>query len=363
MPELRLRRWAHTIVHYCLELTAEDILLIQTTPLATPLVEAVYEEAIKLGAQIIPYFELDSLDTLKLRYGNEQQLTTPPLHFAAAMEQATARLFIYASENVRSHSTISPARQALYAQSQRALMTKRHPKQRHCLTLFPTQAFAQEAEMSLDEFSEFVYNACFLNDDDPIASWKALGERQQRLVEFFQGKERVHITGPGTDLTLSIKDRSFVNSDGKRNFPSGEVYTGPIENSVNGEILFELPTVYQGRSVEGVRLVLREGKVIEATARRGEQFLLEMLNMDEGARTFGEMGIGTNPNINRTISEILFDEKINGTVHFALGFSLPNTGGLNRSALHWDLICDLRQGGEVRIDDELFLQNGRILHF
>jgi aminopeptidase len=232
---------------------------------------------------------------------------------------------------------------------------------RWCGTLYPTSGYAQEANMSLHDFEEFVYDVCFLNDPDPIARWKELSEQQQHFVDWLVGREHVHLLANGTDLTLSIKDRIFINSDGKRNFPSGEFFTGPIENSVNGVVQFDIPTTYDGRAVEGVRLVFKDGKVIEASAQQGNDFLQQMLELDEGARYLGEFAFGNNLRVNRPTRNILFDEKMGGTVHMALGASYPETGGLNNSALHWDMICDLRTAGEVWIDDILFLKDGKVL--
>ena len=215
--------------------------------------------------------------------------------------------------------------------------------------------------MSLHEFEEFVYDVCLLNDPDPIARWQEVSVQQQRLVDWLKGHDQVRILGNGTDLTLSIKDRIFINSDGKRNFPSGEIFTGPLEKSVNGAVQFDIPTTYDGRAVEGVRLVFREGEVVEATARQGEDFLQEMLRLDTGARYLGEFAFGNNARANRPTRNILFDEKMGGTVHMALGASYPETGGVNSSALHWDMICDLRSTGEVWIDETLFLKDGTII--
>ncbi len=215
--------------------------------------------------------------------------------------------------------------------------------------------------MSLHTFEEFVFDVCFLNDADPIARWQELSVQQQRLVDWLVGKKRVHIQGDGTDLTLSIENRVFINSDGKRNFPSGEFFTGPVEDSADGVIQFAIPASHDGRTIEGVRLVFREGKVVEASARQGQAYLEHMLEMDTGARYLGEFAFGNNPRVDRGTRNVLFDEKMGGTVHLALGLSYPETGGVNHSALHWDMVCDLRKKGEVWVDDVLFLKDGKIL--
>ncbi|MBE3558553.1 MAG: aminopeptidase [Ktedonobacteraceae bacterium] len=366
MHDFRIERWAHTLVHYCLYLRAGDVVALQSTPAASPLVEAVYREALLAGAYPVPQIHLDTLDEILLRDGSDEQLSWLSPTSQALAEQATARLTILSAENTRAMSNIDPARSARRRQAMRPLAnTFRKREQagafRWCLTLYPTGAYAQDAGMSLRDFEEFVFATCFLNDDDPIARWQNLSAQQQRLVNWLTGHERVHIIGNGTDLTLSMKDRLFINSDGKRNFPSGEFFTSPLEQSANGVIQFDLPCTYDGRAVEGVRLVFHEGKVVEASASQGQDYLLRMLDLDAGARYLGEFAFGNNSSVTRSTKNILFDEKMGGTVHLALGASYPETGGVNQSALHWDMICDLRTSGEVWIDDTLFLKNGRIL--
>jgi aminopeptidase len=366
MNDIRIERWAHTLVHYCLYLKEGDILTIQSTPLAAPLIEAVYREALLVGAQPIPMIALESLNEILLREGNESQLTTSSPLAQTLAEKANARLTIQSSSNPKALSNIPPdrsakLRQANYANANRYRQREQQGEFRWCGTLYPTMGYAQEANMSLKEFEEFVFDVCFLNDPDPIARWKQLGEQQQHFVDWLVGKEKVHLLSEGTDLTLSIKKRIFINSDGKRNFPSGEFFTSPIENSANGVVQFDIPASYDGYAVEGVRLVFKAGRVIEASARQGEDFLLQMLDLDAGARYLGEFAFGNNMGVTHATKQILFDEKMGGTVHMALGASYPETGGVNHSALHWDMICDLRTAGEVWIDDMLFLKDGKVL--
>jgi aminopeptidase len=366
MSDIRIDRWAHTLTHYCLCLKPGDIFVIQATPQASPLIEAVYREALQVGAHPVPVIELEPLEELLLRGGSDEQLTTVSPIASTLAERANARLVISSRSNPRALSNIEPARTAKYHQSQSPLskiyrQREQMGEYRWCRTLFPTNGYAQEASMSLKEFEEFVYDICFLNDPDPIACWKELSLQQQRLVDWLDGHDHIHIIGEGTDLTLSTKDRIFINSDGKRNFPSGELFTSPVEDSANGVVQFDIPATYGNRVIEGVRLVFREGRVVEASARLGEKFLLQMLDLDAGARYLGEFAFGNNQRVNRATRNILFDEKIGGTVHMALGACYPETGGINQSALHWDMICDLRTRGEVWIDDTLFLKNGTIL--
>ena len=366
MSDIRLERWAHTLVNYCLYLKEGDILAVYTTPLAEPLVQAVYRETLKVGAHMVPIISLESLEEILLNQGNDTQLTTTSPILKTLAEQANAQLTISARSNPKALSNIDPARTARRRQASSSLSQIRRQREqagqfRWCGTLYPTHGYAQEANMSLHDFEEFVYNVCFLNDPNPIACWQELGRQQQRFVDWLVGHDNVHLLANGTDLTLSIKDRIFINSDGKRNFPSGEFFTGPVEHSVNGVVQFDIPATYEGHAVEGVRLVFKEGKVVEASAQQGNDFLQEMLQLDSGARYLGEFAFGNNQRANRPTRNILFDEKMGGTVHMALGASYPETGGLNQSALHWDMICDLRTHGEIWIDNTLFLKDGKIM--
>jgi aminopeptidase len=366
MHDIRIERWAHTLVHYCLYVKAGETVVIRATPLAAPLVEAVYSELLHAGAYPLPLIELENLEEMLLHEGNNDQLVRPSPVMAALAEQIDAQLTIGSRSNTKALSGVEPARVAKRRQANQSIsriLRKREQAKmyRWSSTLYPTAAYAQDAAMSLREFEEFVFDVCFLNDADPIARWKEVAAQQQRLVDWLVGHKRVHIEGEGTDLTLSIADRVFINSDGKRNFPSGEFFTGPVENSANGVIQFDIPSTYEGRTIEGIRLVFREGKVVEASARQGQAFLEQMLELDTGARYPGEFAFGNNPRVDRSVKNTLFDEKMGGTVHLALGASYPETGGVNHSALHWDMVCDLRKSGEVWVDDILFLKGGKIL--
>jgi aminopeptidase len=363
MTDIRLQRMAHTLVHYSLELKEGDRLAIEGGPVATPLIYEVVREALGAGAYPEVFVPLPGMRELKLREASDKQLAyIPPLRRMFCEEYETL-LDIRSEENTRELSGIDPARTAIEQQAgqelfQTFMRRSAEGSLRWCSTLFPTNAYAQDADMSLRDFEEFVYSACFLNDEDPIARWQELFDQQERLVQMLRGKHSVHIVGPDTDLALSIAGRLFINSDGKRNFPSGEFFTGPVETSANGHIRFSFPASYGGRSVEDVWLRFEDGRVVEATAAQGQDYLEKMLNLDEGARRLGEFAFGNNYQVDRCTRNILFDEKIGGTIHLALGASYPETGGVNQSSLHWDMVCDLRSGGRVYVDDELFSQDG-----
>ena len=366
MQDIRIERWAHTLVNYSLYVKTGETVAIYAAPLAAPLVEAVYREALRVGAHPLPLIDLENLEEILLQEGSDTQLTHQSPISSALAQSVDAQLSIGSRSNTKALSSIEPARMAKRRMAYRQLAETRHKREqagafRWSTTLYPTSAYAQDANMSLREFEEFVFDVCFLNDPDPIARWKELSSQQQRLVDWLVGHAQVRIQGDGTDLTLSIKDRVFINSDGKRNFPSGEFFTGPLEQSANGVITFDIPASFDGRAIEGVRLVFRDGKVVEASARVGHAYLEHMLEIDAGARYLGEFAFGNNPRVNRSTRSVLFDEKMGGTVHLALGNSYPETGGVNQSALHWDMVCDLRQSGEVWVDDTLFLKDGKIV--
>src|ERR671917_2493692 len=215
--------------------------------------------------------------------------------------------------------------------------------------------------MSLAQYEDFYYAACLATDPEPVTAWARQSDEVNRLAEWIQGKEEVHITGPGTDIILNVADRTFIPCTGEHNMPDGEFFTGPVEDSVSGEVSFSFPASYGGREVSGVRFRFEEGRVVDASAERGEAFLLEMLDTDEGARRLGELGIGTNYGIATGTKEILLDEKIGGTVHMAVGAAYPETGGTNKSAVHWDMVCDLREGGAITVDGEELQRDGRFL--
>ena len=234
-------------------------------------------------------------------------------------------------------------------------------KMKNCLTLFPTVAGAMDAEMSLSEYEDFVYRACFIDKEDPAAEWLKLKDYQSGIIEYLKDKSSIRILNEGTDLSLSVYGRIWENSCGTTNFPSGEVYTGPVETSLNGYISYNLPTIKSGKKVDGIRLEFKDGRVINPTAKVGEDHLKALISTDEGASFAGEFAIGTNENVDRFTGNILFDEKMSGTIHIALGSAYKQTGSKNESSIHWDMILDLKNDGKLYADGELFYRNGKFL--
>jgi len=358
-----LVKFAGTLIHYSLETRPGDLLLIRTTTLAIPLLRELYREGLRAGAHLICRLTFDGQEEIFYREASVEQIGWVSPMDRVEAEEVTARLTIHAPFNTRGGANADPKRQSARARalSELARTVRRRSgagRMRWCNTLFPTHALAQEAGMSLLDYEEFVFSAMLLNKDDPISAWKGFSTEQQKRVDFLDTVSTLRILAPDTDLTLSVQGRKWINSDGKRNFPSGEVFTGPIENSANGTIRFTYPAIVGGREVEDVRLRFEAGKVTEATASRGQDYLQEMLNTDAGARYLGEVAIGNNYGIQRYTRNILFDEKIGGTCHLALGASYPETGGENESAVHWDLVCDLRNGGEIYADGQLIHKDG-----
>jgi aminopeptidase len=363
MADPRVEKLADLLVNYCVEIQPGEWVLVNGSVNALPLVEEVVKQVARAGGHPTVHLADGDVNAAFLNEASEEQLAwISPLETLMA-EQLDARIGIRAPGNTRSLSGAEPWRQQVAASARRPLMAtfmERSARGDHKWvgTIFPCQAYAQEADMSLREYEDFVYAATYADQPDPVAKWCEVHDRQQRLVDWLAGKRDVVVRGPNVDLTLSIAGRTFINSDGKRNMPSGEIFTGPVEDSVNGWVRFTYPAVRQGREVSGVELKFTDGRIVEARAEKNEEFLLSQLDMDEGARYLGEFAVGTNYQIQRFTKTILFDEKIGGTIHMAAGAGYPDTGSRNRSALHWDFICDMRDGSEILVDGELFYRNG-----
>jgi aminopeptidase len=365
----RIERWAKTLVEYCLSVQPGDLVSINATPAAEELVAEVVRYTLRAGGHTALNLGLPAVREVALKESTDEQLSWINPADRALSEALDARLNIMSETNTRQLSGVDPKRMTLVGTAFRSLARERAERinpgdDRWCLTLFPTAAYAQDADMSLADFSEFVYEACFLNSDDPAERWREVGRQQQFYVDWLRDKREAHVIGPDTDILVRFDGRIFRNSDGKRNFPSGEFFTSPHEDSAEGHIRFTIPSVVNGHLVSDIRLTFEAGKVVEATAATGQEFLREMLISDDGASRLGEFAIGNNFGIQRGIRNILFDEKIGGTIHMALGASYTECGGKNVSQLHWDMICDLREaagGGEVWVDGSLVLKDGALV--
>jgi aminopeptidase len=364
MKDQRAEALARILVEYSCGVNEGDVCLVQGESAAEPLLLSIYEEVLSRGGFPVVELTMEGQAPAFFRHATDAQLdwVPPPARWGA--EEADARFRVMADTNTRALSGVDPARQTRRQSAVRPLMEtmmKRSAagEMRWALTLFPTQAYAAEADMSLTDYEDFFYRACLCDQPDPVEAWRRQSDETRRLAEWITGKEEIRLEGPGTDLTLNVSGRTFVAADGRHNMPDGEFFTGPVEDSVNGEVTFSYPAVYGGREVAGVKLRFADGKVVDASADRNEDFLLKTLDTDEGARRLGELGIGTNYGIDRFTKEILLDEKIGGTIHLAVGMSYPETGGTNNSAVHWDMVCDLRQGGRITVDGVELQSNGK----
>jgi aminopeptidase len=345
--------FATVLCDWCLDVHERDYVLVFATPLAAPLIRAFHAALIARGAWSPGLrIALPGLAEDFYELAPDDLLDHMPPHDLAEMERTDAYLNIQAPENTRSLVGVDPARIARASRARAPILEVRMSK-RWCGTIWPTPALAQDAGMSNDDYAAFVNRALFLDRPDPVAAWRELSDRQQRVVDRLNTASTIRIEADGTDLTLRVDGRTWINSNGRRNMPSGEVFTGPLEDSANGTIRFTVPSSPRGVLVEDVTLTFENGEVKTATAARGQGYLDAALASDAGARFLGELGIGTNTGIDRATGSVLLDEKIAGTVHLALGRSYPETGGVNRSALHWDLICDLRAGGRLTADGEI----------
>jgi aminopeptidase len=326
----------------------------------------VYEEVLAAGGNPVAALSFEGQSATYLTNATDAQLEwiSPVSDWAA--EQADCRIAIGADTNTRQLSQVSPDRQTKRQAATRRLMQRTMERaaageHRWVYTIYPTNAYASDAEMSLRAFEDFYFHACLADDGDPLGAWKRTSDECHRLAEWIEGHEEVRVTAPGTDLRLGIAGRHFIPCDGEHNMPDGEFFTGPVEDSVEGEVSFHLPSVIGGREVSGVKLRFESGKVVDASAERGEEFLIKLLDTDDGARRLGELGIGTNYGIDRGTRDVLLDEKIGGTVHLAVGASYPESGGTNESAVHTDMVCDVRQGGRIEVDGELFQEDGKFV--
>jgi aminopeptidase len=357
---------ARILVGYSTKVEKGDVCSIASTSTAEPLVQAIYEEVLRAGGLPIMQLQTSGAQVALYDLASDEQLDWVPPTTKWAVENADVHFSVMASLNTRELSQADPRKQSRAQKARGPIMESSMRRAaageyRWTLTLYPTHAYASEAGMSLDAYEDFYYAACLATDGDPVTAWERQSDEVRRLTDWVQGREEVRIQAEGTDITLGVAGRTWIPCAGKHNMPDGEFFTGPVEDSVNGEITFSFPASYGGRTVSGVRLRFQDGKVVDASADQGEDFLLEMLDTDEGARRLGELGIGTNFGIATATKEILLDEKIGGTVHMAVGMSYPESGGENSSAVHWDMVCDLRNGGSITVDGEELQRDGRFL--
>lgn len=367
MQDPRLEKLADALVRYSAAVRPDDLVRLVGPPVGRPLLVALYRAVLAAGGhphvRIVP----DECAELKLDVGSPQQLRYEDPLDLYAIERVDVSIGIWGQDNTKALSGTDPARQALVSQGRKKMMSRFLERAsagqlRWVGTQYPCHSSAQDAQMSLAAYERFVFEAGLLHLPDPAAAWQEISRRQQRVVDYLNPKHEVRFVTPqGTDLTVGVAGRRWINCDGHENFPDGEVFTGPIEDATEGTVVYSFPAVHGGREVDGIRLRFAAGRVVDAQAAKGEEFLIAMLDQDPGARILGEIALGTNYAVQQYTRNTLFDEKIGGTFHAAVGSAYPETGGKNESGLHWDMVCDLRQGGQVFADGQLVSENGRFL--
>ena len=363
----RINSMAKILVEHSARVVPGDRVAIEATIAAEPLVRALYQEILKHGGHPYPMLKIPEQDRELFSFATDDQLKHIDQLRSMVYEQFESRIRIYSFTNPTQLAGFPPEKQALFQQSQSPILAtqmKRGAKDefKWVTTLFPTAAYAEQAGMKLSAFEDFVYGACFADQDDPISRWNQIKQDQKAAMALFQGHEWIHLKGPNIDLELSVKDRTFINSYGTHNMPDGEIFTGPVEKSLNGWVRYSYPAIHGGVIVKGIELVFKDGKVIQATAEEQEDYLLRLLDTDPGARYVGEFALGTNPDIQQFSGNILFDEKIGGTIHIAIGAGYPETGNKNKSALHWDMICDMRTDSTITVDGNNVYRDGAFLY-
>ncbi len=365
MRDLRLNKLAKVLVNYSVEAKPGQLIRIAGHTIAEPLIIELAREIIAVGAYPTITMTPEEITEILYKTGNDDQLKyISPIQWTT-VEKIDASIGIWGSANTKMLSNCDTKRQAIASAAMKPWRDKffeRAGKKelKWTGTQYPTQAHALDAEMSLAEYEDFVYGAGLLDEADPAAAWRKVAARQQKLVDFLNGKKEVRITTPqGTDVRFSLEGRTWINCCGHENFPDGEVFTGPVETEVDGTVHYSFPAVHGGREVQDIVLTFKSGKVVDARASRNEDYLIKMLDQDDGSRTVGELAFGCNYSITKYTKNTLFDEKIGGTFHVAVGAGYPETGSKNKSGLHWDMVCDLRKGGKIFVDGELISENGR----
>ncbi len=366
-----LDKLAQVLVQYSTKVKRGDLVRISGEPVALPLLEAIYERCLRAGAHPFLKVAPESLQDIFYELADDEQLQYVSPIAKYEIEQVDVSIGLWAETNTKSLSQVDPQRQSLASAARKPIMKTfmeraGRTELRWTGTLFPTLASAQDAEMSLRQYEQFVFEAGHLDQPDPVAVWQQIEARQQKVVDYLKGKKQVQFEADnGTDLTVNVDGMTWINCCGHENFPDGEVFTGPnldaADGGVNGIARYSFPAVHHGREVEDIELTFEKGKVTDAKASKNADFLLAMLDQDERARYLGEIAIGTNYNITRYSKNTLFDEKIGGTFHAAVGAGYPETGNSNDSALHWDMVCDLRTGGKITVDGEVIHQDGRFV--
>jgi len=366
MKDIRLEKLANLIINYSAKVQPEDDVFIICDEAASPFMIEAAKAAVIAGGLVETILNNQEVAETKLKYGSHKQIAQKNFLMEAIVNKADVLITAWGGRNTKINANIDAEKMKSKALSDRAwrkIFSKRmgDGSLRWTGTQFPTHSDAQEANMSLSDYEAFVYGAGLLDTEDPAAEWEKISASQEQWVQYLDRKKELHILSEDTDLKVCIDGRKWQNCDGRLNFPDGEVYTSPVDDKINGVISFSFPGIYAGKEIEGIKMEIVDGLVKTATAKKGEDLLKALLSTDEGSNRFGEVAIGTNYGIQKFTRNMLFDEKIGGTIHMALGNSMPEAGGVNQSAIHWDMLCDMRKGGQIFADGELFHENGIFL--
>lgn len=372
MSDPRLTTLAQVLVRYCVKVAPGDNVGIMprgSIVSALPLQAEVFREVLRSGGQPHPYVVpslADEFDYVFYSTAGEAQLQRPNRVKELVAKEFDCDIVILCETNTRRLSHVEPERQVMWRRAQSDILDLYYGRAakhelRWVLTACPTPAYAQDAEMSLEEYEDFIYSSMLADTADPISLWEDIGRKQNALVEWLAAKETVQVKGKHVDLSFSIAGRTFISCDGHLNMPDGEIFTGPVEDSVNGWLESTYPAIMYGIDVGKVTFRFENGTIVRADAEKNQAHLDKLLATDEGSHRLGEFGIGTNPAIKVFTKNMLFDEKIGGTIHVAAGGGYPETGARNKSAIHWDFLCDMTQGGKIMVDGQPFYDSGRFL--
>lgn len=362
-----LEKYADVLVNYSTKVKKNDLVVIYARGYdAQPLIKEIYKLCLINGANPIVRTSMDELGELFIKYASDEQLSFIDKMSEVEVDIADVMIFIGAPTNIKSMAKADTTKLAKRSKATHPILAKRLERSatgdmRWVIADYPTNALAQEANMSLDEYSEFLLQSCYLDLDNPVQKWIEIDNEQKRIADILNKTTKLHIVGDKTDITFSTAGRTWIPCSGNMNFPDGEIFTSPVEDSAQGKIYFDFPQNYHGSTSKEVYLTLEKGKIVEASAQFGNEFLQSMLNMDEGSRFVGEIAIGTNDRIQDVTGNILFDEKIGGSIHMAVGASYPEAGGKNKSGLHWDMIKNMKNGGKIYADDKLIYENGKFI--
>lgn len=360
-------KYAQVLVDYSTNVQKGELVVIRCESIyAKDLVRAIYKRVLQRGGNPVLRTGLGDMSELFIKYASDEQLDYIDPMTSLEYEKADVYISIGSPLNTKNMAKIDLTRlsrrgKATKVLSERLLSRSANGEAKWVIADVPTHALAQEAKMSIDDYSEFLFKSCYLDLENPVEKLKELDKKQTQWANYLNNVKVLHITGEKTDITFNVEGRKWISCSGINNYPDGEIFTSPVEDGINGEIYFDYPQNYRGNQALGVHLFIENGKVIKATADKGEEFLNAMLDMDDGSRGIGEIAVGTNDMIQEITGNILFDEKIGGAIHMACGASYPETGGKNVSGLHWDLIKNMKNGGKIFADGKLIYENGKFI--